>query len=160
MQQNPKKIVVAQWVRMKCTFGCGNYGEGACCPPNAPTVDECQHFLEEYGEAVLFHVEKRLGNPNKGYDWSKGINKRLMDMEREVFLAGNEKAFLLVMSPCKICKKCAKSRGECKNKERARPTPEAFAIDVFSTARQAGYPIEVLSDYTHKMNRYAILLIR
>jgi hypothetical protein len=35
-----------------------------------------------------------------------------------------------------------------------------MAVDVFSTARAAGYPIEVLSDYDQTMNRYAILLVR
>jgi len=32
-------------------------------------------------------------------------------------------------------------------------------VDVFATARQCGYPIEVLSDYAQAMNRYAFLLI-
>ena len=30
----------------------------------------------------------------------------------------------------------------------ARPTPEAMAIDVYTTVRWVGYPIEVLSDYS------------
>jgi hypothetical protein len=34
-----------------------------------------------------------------------------------------------------------------------------MAIDVFSTVRQYGYPIEVLSDYSQAMNRYAFLLV-
>jgi hypothetical protein len=34
-----------------------------------------------------------------------------------------------------------------------------MAMDVFSTVRQCGYPIEVLSDYSQPMNRYAFLLI-
>jgi predicted metal-binding protein len=33
-----KEIVVAQWVRMKCMFGCGEFGRNACCPPNVPSV--------------------------------------------------------------------------------------------------------------------------
>ncbi|MCJ7619933.1 MAG: DUF2284 domain-containing protein, partial [Anaerolineae bacterium] len=37
----PKDIVVAQWVRLKCTFGCGEYGRNAACPPNVPSVEEC-----------------------------------------------------------------------------------------------------------------------
>lgn len=32
----PKDIVVSQWVRLKCTFGCGEYGRNAACPPNVP----------------------------------------------------------------------------------------------------------------------------
>ena len=30
---DPQQIVVAQWVRMKCMFGCGEYGHGGACPP-------------------------------------------------------------------------------------------------------------------------------
>jgi hypothetical protein len=32
-------------------------------------------------------------------------------------------------------------------------------VDVFATVRQVGYPIEVLTDVTAPMNRYAFLLI-
>jgi hypothetical protein len=32
-------------------------------------------------------------------------------------------------------------------------------LDVFSTARKYGFPIEVLSQYGQTMNRYAMLLI-
>ena len=38
---DPKKIVVSQWVRMKCIFGCWEYGRNASCPPNTPSVSEC-----------------------------------------------------------------------------------------------------------------------
>jgi predicted metal-binding protein len=41
----------------------------------------------------------------------------------------------------------------------SRPTPEALGIDVYSTVRKAGYPIQVLFEYSQKMNRYAFLLI-
>jgi hypothetical protein len=32
-------------------------------------------------------------------------------------------------------------------------------VDVFSTVRKVGCPIQVLTDYTQTMNRYAFLLI-
>jgi predicted metal-binding protein len=51
------------------------------------------------------------------------------------------------------------ARSECKEPRSARPTPEAMAVDVFSTVRKIGYPIEVLSDYRQAMNRYAFLMI-
>jgi predicted metal-binding protein len=41
----------------------------------------------------------------------------------------------------------------------ARPTPEALGVDVYSTVRKANYPIQVLSDYSQMMNRYAFILI-
>jgi len=34
-----------------------------------------------------------------------------------------------------------------------------MGVDVFATARQYGYPIEVLRDRSQVMNRYAFLLI-
>jgi predicted metal-binding protein len=52
-----KDIVVAQWVRMKCMFGCSEYGRNAACPPNVPSTAECQQFFSEYSTAVLFHFE-------------------------------------------------------------------------------------------------------
>ena len=27
------EVVVSDWVRMKCMFGCDAYGKGGCCPP-------------------------------------------------------------------------------------------------------------------------------
>ena len=47
----------------------------------------------------------------------------------------------------------------CKHSESARPSPEAMGVDVFSTVKPLGFPIEILSDYEQTMNRYAILLI-
>ncbi|MBA7543161.1 hypothetical protein ES705_35488 [subsurface metagenome] len=42
---NPKEIIVSQWVRVKCEFGCSDYGLRAC-PPNTPTVQECKDFFQ------------------------------------------------------------------------------------------------------------------
>jgi len=35
---DPKEIIVEQWVRMKCMFGCGEYRRNASCPPNVPNL--------------------------------------------------------------------------------------------------------------------------
>ncbi len=51
---NPKEIIVSQWARMKCMFGCGEYGNNASCPPNVPSVAECEKFFHEYSDAVIF----------------------------------------------------------------------------------------------------------
>lgn len=157
---NPQNIVVSQWVRMKCIFGCKEYGENACCPPDTPTVDECRVFFREYSEGVVFHFQKKVEEPEERHEWAKGINERLLRLEREVFLTDNPKTFLLFMDSCSLCKECVKERARCNNKRSARPSPEAMAIDVFSTVKQLGYPIEVLCDYSKTMNRYAFLLVR
>jgi len=156
---DPKEIVVAEWVRMKCRFGCPDYGQSPCCPPNAPPVEECARFFREYKSAVLFHFAKSVDKPEDRHAWSRGINADLLNLEQEVFLSGHVKAFLMFMDSCNLCAKCASSRAECKKPKLARPSPDAMAIDVFSTVLKAGYPIEVLHDYKQQMNRYAILLV-
>jgi predicted metal-binding protein len=144
---------------MKCTFGCPDFGRNASCPPNTPPVSECERFLREYEEAVVFHFLKKVDKPEDRHAWTKKVNLSLLDLEREVFLSGHRKAFLLVMDSCSLCEQCAGDRKACKQPRLSRPTPEAMAIDVFATVRQIGYPIEVLRNYSETMNRYAILLV-
>ncbi|MBW2618942.1 MAG: DUF2284 domain-containing protein [Deltaproteobacteria bacterium] len=154
----PENIIVAQWVRMKCMFGCDNYGR-APCPPNMPPVSDCRRFFDEYSEAVILHFHKKVDRPEDRRAWSKKVNLDLLKLERAVFLTGYPKTFLIFMSPCSFCADCSGSREECKILGSARPTPEAMAVDVYSTVRQYDYPLEVLPDYSQAMNRYAFLLI-
>jgi len=156
---DPKAIVVAQWVRMKCTFGCDSYGRNASCPPNTPLVSECRQFFDEYSTAAVFHFHKAVPKRDDRHKWTAEVNRGLVDLERAVFTGGYEKAFLLFMDCCRLCRKCAEVRAECKEAKLARPSPEAMAVDVFSTVRQHGFPIEVLTDPTQGMNRYAFLLV-
>jgi predicted metal-binding protein len=156
---DPAAIVVSQWVRMKCMYGCAEYGRNASCPPNVPSVPECRRFFDEYAAAAIFHFEKTVKKPQNRTAWARRINAALLKLERETFLAGYHKAFLLPMDSCAICADCPGVRAECTNPRSSRPTPEAMAVDVFATARSCGYPITVLSDYSQRMNRYSLLLI-
>ncbi|RPI78101.1 MAG: DUF2284 domain-containing protein [Desulfobacteraceae bacterium] len=155
----PQQIVVGHWVRMKCRFGCGEYGHNASCPPNTPPVEECRAFFRDYNRAAIFRFEKQVDKPEDRHAWSKGVNSKLVDLEREVFLAGYYKAFLLAMDSCTLCKECTGSRETCRIPRRARPSPESMAVDVYATVRNIGYPIQVLDNYDRIMNRYAFLLI-
>ena len=67
---DPEKIVVSQWVRMKCMYGCGEYGQNASCPPNVPSVSECERFFREYSIAVVFHFGKKVDQPEDRHAWS------------------------------------------------------------------------------------------
>jgi len=156
---DPKLIVVAQWVRMKCMFGCVEYGKCAACPPNTPPIPECERFIKEYKEAVVFHFEKKVDKPDDRKAWSKVVNTKLVEMEREVFLAGYQKAFLMLMDSCGVCNDCMDERTKCKNKRMARPGADAMGIDVYTTVRAIGYQINVLEDYFKPMNRYSFLMI-
>jgi predicted metal-binding protein len=144
---------------MKCVYGCSSYGRIASCPPNVPSVDECRAFIHEYTDAVVFHQCKSVPKREERYVWTREVNLKLLELERDVFVNGHQKAFLFFLDSCHLCGDCTGERSRCNQPRASRPSPEGMAIDVFSTVRKLGYPIEVLSDYTQVMNRYAFLLI-
>ncbi len=156
---NPKDIVTAQWVRFKCMFGCKNYGRHACCPPNVPSVSECRQLFDEFEIGVIIHFDIAIEDPDDRHFWINETNQTLVFLEREIFLRGYQKALLLSIDPCLLCEKCKATRKACVNPRLARPTPEAMAVDVYSTVRKYDFPIEVLIHQSQTMNRYAILLI-
>jgi len=156
----PRKIITAQWVRMKCMFGCNGYGHCAACPPNTPSLDDCERFFNEYQDAILLHFTGTMEQPEERHNWSRKINAKLVQLEREVFLAGCERAFLLFMDSCCFCKECSGTREACQEPMMARPSPEGMCVDVYSTVRQFGYGINVRTDYDQQMDRYAFLMIR
>jgi predicted metal-binding protein len=144
---------------MKCLFGCESYGSISTCPPNVPSVQECERFVREYSRCAVFHFEKKMDLPENRHEWTKGVNQKLYELELFLFKSGYVKAFLLPMDTCELCGSCTPVREDCRHLEQARPTPDALGIDVYSTVRTLGYPIQVLSDYDETMNRYAFLLI-
>ena len=87
------------------------------------------------------------------------MNTKLYNLERDTFLSGYPKAFATFLNPCSMCKECKTEKADCINSLEVRPTPEAFAIDVFGTARLYNFPIDVLTGYDQTMNRYAFLLV-
>ena len=155
---NPKEIVVAQWVRVKCTFGCGDYGLGTC-PPNTPSVSECERFFKEYDNGLIIRLNKFADKNAYPSDWSKEMTNKLLDIEREIFLSGYQKTFLLNQTCCTLCKDCTGNRINCKDKTRSRPSPESFAVDVYQTVRNAGLEINVVAVNPADISRIAILLI-
>ena len=100
-----------------------------------------------------------MEKPEDRHTWSARINARLVKLEREVFLAGYERAFILFMDSCGFCKECSGDRRTCDQPRMARPSPEAMAVDVYSTVRQFDYEINVRTDYDQKMDRFAFLMI-
>jgi predicted metal-binding protein len=156
---NPQKIVVAEWVRMKCMYGCDQYGKAACCPPNTPSVETCTRFFREYSEAAVFHFVKQVAGTDDRYAWNREVHKKLLGIERAAFLSGFPKAFCLFTGSCANCPECVQTRLDCRNLDLSRPTPEAMAVDVFATVKEVDYPLAVLTNYDQQMNRYAFLMI-
>jgi predicted metal-binding protein len=155
---NPKEIVVAHWVRVKCTFGCDEYGLGSC-PPHTPSVNDCDSFFKEYARGLIIRLSVFADKNSYPTDWSREKTNKLLDIEREIFLKGFHKVFLLNQASCNLCKKCSGNRIECKDKIKSRPSPESFAVDVYKTVRNAGLEIEVIDVNPSEMIKIAILLI-
>lgn len=156
---DPKDVVVGEWVRLKCQFGCPDYARVASCPPNTLPVEECRRFFLEYTTGLVFHFQKVAPEPPERLAWGNQTNLALSRLERDIFLAGNQKAFLLFLSSCHMCPECAGARSQCKQPGLSRPTPEGMAMDVYTTVRKLGYPIQVLTDRSDQMNKYAFLLV-
>jgi predicted metal-binding protein len=48
-----REIIVKDWVRLKCKYGCGGYGERLTCPPYSPTPEETRRIISGYERALL-----------------------------------------------------------------------------------------------------------
>ena len=142
---SPKSVVVAEWVRMKCQFGCGGFGQSLTCPPHSPLPEETRRALSFYKAAILVRG-----------DAYTNIHALIPKLEKEIFLDGYYKAFGMAAGPCQLCAKCAKF---CRHPEETRPSLEACGIDVYATVRANGYPIKVLKDSRCQGNYYGIVLI-
>ena len=148
-QQIPaNSVVTSQWVRMKCQYGCGGYGKRLTCPPYSPTPQETKKVIMDYKTAILIH----------GDDHSD-VTTIASKLERYIFLDGYHKAFGMGSGPCRLCDECNVKKGKCLNPYEARPAMEACGIDVFATARNIGYPIEVVRNRKSKQNYYSLVLI-
>ncbi|TKJ37211.1 hypothetical protein CEE36_11225 [candidate division TA06 bacterium B3_TA06] len=138
-------VVTAQWVRAKCQFGCGVYGKRLTCPPNSPTPEETQRMVNAYQHALLIHGDENTP-----------VNRIVVRLEKRMFLDGYEKAFGMGGGPCFLCEECVE---QCRYPDQARPSMEACGIDVYSTVRAHGLPIEVLKNENCKPNYYGLVLI-
>ena len=139
-------VVTADWVRLKCQFGCDGYGSSLCCPPKTPTPEQTRKTLDGYETAILAH-----------FGVNAHVTKSMAALEREAFLQGYHKALALGAGPCNLCKTCPADG--CKHPDKARPSMESCGIDVFATARGNGYPIQVVRDESSEQNYYGLLLV-
>ena len=142
-----KDIVVADWVRLKCQYGCGVYGTSLTCPPRTPSGEQMRRILSNYSKALLLRLT----------DEEMTTHDMVAKLERSIFLAGYFSAFGLPAGPCERCKKC--TLDQCRNPRLARPSMEACSIDVYSTARKNGFVIYVLKTRDEKPTYFGLVLV-
>ena len=151
------RVVTAEWVRLKCQYGCDGYGQRRSCPPDSPTPAQTRRVLDEYRRAILL----RRG-PHDLYDehdrHEAVLRRAAIDLERELFLAGHHKALSLCNGPCSVCETCDRDR-PCVDPDHARTSMEGCGIDVFATVRAAGWEIEVVRDRDDRYRFFALVLV-
>jgi predicted metal-binding protein len=144
----PSDVETAAWVRLKCQFGCDGYGQCLVCPPYTPTPEQMRGVLDGYQRAVLVQFT----------DYAD-TKEQMSGFERAVFLRGAWKALGLGAGPCLLCQECPLKPGSCLHAEKARPAMEACGIDVYTTVRRAGLPIEVVRNRRQCPHYYGLLLV-
>jgi hypothetical protein len=65
--------------------------------PNIPSVELRRQFLREYSVAATSHLRAILEDPEGRHAWPKQIHLGAPELEREFFLSGRHRAFLLFM---------------------------------------------------------------
>lgn len=150
-----EKVVVKDWVRWKCRFGCGEYGRRLTCPPFSPSPEETRRVLREYGLCLLVRFGPCI---EAGYE-EVNIHEVMFELERAAFLMGYYPAFALASGPCPYCEECVLKEGSCRHPEKARPSMEACGIDVYATSKNAGYDLEVVTSRDQRPVFFGLLLL-
>lgn len=146
------KVVVGNWVRMKCQYGCARYGKKLTCPPYTPTPDEFRRVLDGYSLAILLRFEPQTR------DDFKTPTSVVTQLEREAFLLGYHSAFGLGFSTCYYCTECTLEG--CIHPKLARPSMEACGIDVYTTVRNMGFNLNVVKNRDEQANFFGLLLVK
>ena len=159
-------IVISNWVRFKCRFGCKGYGKHFGCPPYAPSPQETRAMVNEYTTGLLLRFDGVPGHESFGPDdlpedfhhfykdlilW---VNTTVHQMEKTAFYDGFYKAFGFGGYPCIFCEECVAEqcegvvdesmRRKCRHMDLVRPSMEAAGIDVFATAKNAGWELSTI----------------
>ena len=136
-----KNVVTAEWVRLKCQFGCSGFGKRLCCPPHTPTPEQMKRVLAGYKRALIYSYVCTSAEYRRK---QTRMHRLAADIERGAFLDGFYKALGLVAGPCRLCAECNVT-GRCKHPYQARPSMESCGIDVYATARNSGLEMDVVT---------------
>jgi predicted metal-binding protein len=152
------QVVVADWVRLKCQYGCGAYGSCLTCPPYSPPPEVTRRVLSHYRQGVLLRMERAGGGWKEETRQRRQMSEVVADLERELFLADHYRVWGMGAGACRLCKECDPS-SPCRFPHQARPSMEACGIDVYTTVRQAGWEIEVVETMESPFRLFGLVLM-
>lgn len=151
-------IVPADWARLKCFYGCPDYGRRLSCPPNTPPLEELRAAFSTYRTALLVWVE--VDGAAEEAPARRRLHEALLELERAAFVDGHPKALAMGVGPCLWCgdEPCPPD-GSCRHRDKLRPSLSGCGIDVFQTAAGAGLPLAVAADEQASVKLIGLLLI-
>lgn len=156
------EIVLANWVLLKCRYGCSQFNSNWSCPPATPTITEVRELMKEYTTALLlvgsqtcsqFYRDTNRKRTDQVRYW-----KGTVSLERHLFLEGYDKAFGLVSGACSLCKACAYPEN-CRFPMEKRPTVESLSIDLIGTLKNIGIDTRIALDLHETFKYYSIILL-
>jgi predicted metal-binding protein len=153
---------LAEWVGLKCRYGCSQFGTNWSCPPATPEPAQARAIIGEYSIALLLVGSQKCTNfyINNSKKRSEQVRywKGTVSLERQLFLQGYDKAFSLVSGSCSLCKECAYPEA-CRFPTEKRPTIESLSVDVIGTLKNLGIDTKVANDPKEMFKYYAVILL-
>lgn len=115
---------------LKCRFGCNRWGRYWTCPPHLGlSAEQFMEAYHRYTHAVLI----KSSDPASGQAAGLAVEKAAM------LSLGCSFAFALVL--CVLCEACAYPE-PCRHPHLARPSMDAYGIDIGKTLEPLGFKIE------------------
>lgn len=126
-----EKIVFDPRSFLKCRFGCNRWGRYWTCPPNLSLSQaDFMEAFKRYRQALIYTTT----DPKSG-------QKVGLELEKEAMLKyGAHFAMTLVL--CVQCDECAYPE-PCRFPHLARPSMDAFGIDISQTVAPLGFKMEL-----------------
>lgn len=132
---------------LKCRFGCNRWGNYWTCPPHMDiSYDQFKSAFKRYTNAIII----QSGSPENSQEITLEIEKQAM--------LQHHCHFAFAMALCVLCDECAYPE-KCRFPDRARPSMDAFGIDIGMTVKPLGLKVEFSEDGTLLPAWYSMVLL-
>jgi predicted metal-binding protein len=145
----PDKICFDIRAMLKCRWGCENDipVDNIKCNARGTSHEERIEMIKKFNNILILHSHN-----------ARQLSAAVLEIEKAAFLDGYYFAFGI--RSCSLCKTCNVLKGEpCPTPDKIRPCDQLFGIDMYKTARNLGFPIQVLQKADDIQNRYGFVLI-
>lgn len=141
------RVVFDPRSHLKCRFGCNRWGRFWTCPPHLGISPQSfKEAFERYKSALII----KTADPKTGQDVTLALEKDAM------MSMGCTFAFAMVL--CVQCDECA-FPDPCRHPHLARPSMDAYGIDIGKTVESLGFTIEFDRDGKLLPSWYSMVLI-